>query len=372
MNKTFFIAVDGQQQGPFSIDDLRGLNVSKETLVWQEGWEEWQKAGDTPELAPLFRAAPPTPPTPPTPPVTTVPKSAEPPTKRSNSGKIAVIAVAAAVIAVAIAVLLLMRQTDSATPSNVATKETTAAVKQNKTADGNSSTHQPAAAKGETFSSANAAKIEKWKKEAIGNARRVSSDNFAEHDLSKFWKTEFTMGYIGNNYQRMYITFSKVVKKSAEEYDITGFSQVKANVCNFTGTFKNVAFFEDKWVRDSSVDDMYSDVEKRGFVIANFVLNEDQKQSGSGIFHGYLKTNWCIDTEGKFFIDNLGPSSFDTYNQFLGEWASYKTDAAKIAAWGDHRIPLAIGTLDIGDGEFVPDRKYLDNGWEEYKQYHNN
>ncbi|MDR1859971.1 MAG: CD225/dispanin family protein [Bacteroidales bacterium] len=59
MAKEYHIAVDGQRQGPFSIDDLRGLGISEETLVWHKGWENWQKAGDTPELAPLFRAAPP-------------------------------------------------------------------------------------------------------------------------------------------------------------------------------------------------------------------------------------------------------------------------------------------------------------------------
>ncbi|MDR1859969.1 MAG: DUF4339 domain-containing protein [Bacteroidales bacterium] len=59
MAKEYHIAVDGQRQGPFSIDDLRGLGISEETLVWHKSRENWQKAGDTPELAPLFRAAPP-------------------------------------------------------------------------------------------------------------------------------------------------------------------------------------------------------------------------------------------------------------------------------------------------------------------------
>jgi hypothetical protein len=58
-------------------------------------------------------------------------------------------------------------------------------------------------------------------------------------------------------------------------------------------------------------------------------------------------------------------------NQFLGEWVSYKNNSPKPVGWGNGRLPATRGNFDIGDGEFIPDKKYHDNGWEEYKQYYN-
>ncbi|MDX1958857.1 MAG: SPFH domain-containing protein [Leptospiraceae bacterium] len=60
---SFFIAVNGAQQGPFNADQFKaGIannQITKETLVWKEGMAAWAKAGDVPELAKLFGATPP-------------------------------------------------------------------------------------------------------------------------------------------------------------------------------------------------------------------------------------------------------------------------------------------------------------------------
>lgn len=51
---------DGQNQfGPFNIDELKVKEISKETLIWHEGLENWTKAGDIPELVVLFKSIPP-------------------------------------------------------------------------------------------------------------------------------------------------------------------------------------------------------------------------------------------------------------------------------------------------------------------------
>ena len=59
----YFVAVNGKQEGPFSIDDLKDkINkgiFDKETLVWKEGMINWEKAGSTNELLSLFKAVPP-------------------------------------------------------------------------------------------------------------------------------------------------------------------------------------------------------------------------------------------------------------------------------------------------------------------------
>jgi hypothetical protein len=59
----FFLAVDGQQKGPYDMSSL-GSQVAagvltRETLVWTEGMAEWKSAGEVPELAPLFGFTPP-------------------------------------------------------------------------------------------------------------------------------------------------------------------------------------------------------------------------------------------------------------------------------------------------------------------------
>jgi membrane protease subunit (stomatin/prohibitin family) len=64
----YFIAVNGQQQGPFSLDQMKaGIangQVTAETLVWKQGMASWSKAGENPETAALFGSAPPPPPIP--------------------------------------------------------------------------------------------------------------------------------------------------------------------------------------------------------------------------------------------------------------------------------------------------------------------
>ena len=54
----YFIAVNGQQQGPFSIEALRAQNISPATLVWAPGMATWQQAIQVAELQPLFMAQP--------------------------------------------------------------------------------------------------------------------------------------------------------------------------------------------------------------------------------------------------------------------------------------------------------------------------
>lgn len=59
----FFIAVNGQQNGPYDMSGLQqqiaGGRLARETLVWKEGMASWTAAGEVVELKPLFGAAPP-------------------------------------------------------------------------------------------------------------------------------------------------------------------------------------------------------------------------------------------------------------------------------------------------------------------------
>lgn len=61
--KTFHVAVNGQQQGPFELSVLQGMvtsgTLTADTLVWSTGMANWQKASEVAEVAALFASVPP-------------------------------------------------------------------------------------------------------------------------------------------------------------------------------------------------------------------------------------------------------------------------------------------------------------------------
>lgn len=62
----FFLAVNGQQTGPFDMGTLQQMitsgQLTRETNVWKQGMAAWAPAGQVPELAGLFNMMPPPPP----------------------------------------------------------------------------------------------------------------------------------------------------------------------------------------------------------------------------------------------------------------------------------------------------------------------
>jgi hypothetical protein len=59
MSEQFYIAENGQQTGPFTIDDIKSKNIQQDTLVWTEGLDNWTKAEHIPLLKEVLRAIPP-------------------------------------------------------------------------------------------------------------------------------------------------------------------------------------------------------------------------------------------------------------------------------------------------------------------------
>lgn len=57
MANYFFIDGNGQQQGPFTPEQLLQYGVHSETPVWAEGMPDWTAAGNIPELNALFASA---------------------------------------------------------------------------------------------------------------------------------------------------------------------------------------------------------------------------------------------------------------------------------------------------------------------------
>lgn len=57
--QNYYIHIDGEQKGPFSVDQLKELGITKETMVWAEGMENWVKAGDVEALNNVLKVVPP-------------------------------------------------------------------------------------------------------------------------------------------------------------------------------------------------------------------------------------------------------------------------------------------------------------------------
>jgi len=175
------------------------------------------------------------------------------------------------------------------------------------------------------------------------------------------------LGYIGDNYQRLYINFTEIHKETSTEYSVKGNTAVKSNLCDFNGTIIIKRLCELQHYYYGVDDEMKGKIKKQGFTLADILLCENNTQKGSGIFKGILLIKWYVDTNNVLLYDDIANSS-DSYcnNQFLGKWTSYRTNVSKKCAWGHYRIPCS-GDLDIGAAEFSVNPKY--NDWGERWNY---
>jgi hypothetical protein len=57
--REYFLHNGDEQQGPFTIDELKNKNITRQTSIWYEGLPEWTAAGNIEELSLLFKVLPP-------------------------------------------------------------------------------------------------------------------------------------------------------------------------------------------------------------------------------------------------------------------------------------------------------------------------
>ena len=168
------------------------------------------------------------------------------------------------------------------------------------------------------------------------------------------------LGFIGDNYQRLFIHFVSVIQTPTNPYEylVYGKTMVKETVCSFQGTIT----IKQAMIYTSGEIPTY----KQGFTVCDVILYEDKKQPSTGFFKGKLTNNFIIDNKGQFRYDALMfvADGFSN-NQFVGSWTSYQTSKSKKCHWGDYRIS-DCGDLDIGTGEFNVNGKYIKNGWVSY------
>lgn len=46
----YYIAVNNQHQGPYTVEELKTMNIAPDTYVWCEGMPDWVKASDVDEI----------------------------------------------------------------------------------------------------------------------------------------------------------------------------------------------------------------------------------------------------------------------------------------------------------------------------------
>ncbi|WFO15806.1 DUF4339 domain-containing protein [Cellulophaga baltica 4] len=57
--KRYFIVIDEEQKGPFSIEQIAEKNINKNTLVWNETFEDWIEAGKVEDFEYILKKSPP-------------------------------------------------------------------------------------------------------------------------------------------------------------------------------------------------------------------------------------------------------------------------------------------------------------------------
>ncbi len=199
-------------------------------------------------------------------------------------------------------------------------------------------------------------------------------NKYAKKDFSAVWnyhKNDEYLGFIGDDYQRIRIKISSAVKdkNKLQTYTIKGKSAIGSKIRPFQGTFtvRQIKLLTDlHW----GVDDEYKNkgIKAQGVLIGEYKLYQDRNLEDSGYFEGLLSALWYMSDAGEIKFDNIEFES-DSYrnNQFIGSWTSYDGTKKMKSNWGDYRIPDS-GDLDIGVGEFSPNRKYLKNGWKSYSE----
>ncbi len=175
------------------------------------------------------------------------------------------------------------------------------------------------------------------------------------------------IGFIGSDYQRLYIKLTSVVqdKDNKKIYHVRGSSKVKENEMDFEGEINVLEI--DVIAPHYEIDDRFKNdgIKTQGILFAKYELREDSNQKASGRFVGNMMLRWLVDKDNELQYDVFDGDGSNN-NQYSGKWISYKTRAAKVANWGEGRIPNS-GDLDYSADGFWPNEKYKSKGWENYE-----
>lgn len=189
-------------------------------------------------------------------------------------------------------------------------------------------------------------------------------DDLSDYDLSGIWPTIDGQqnGVIGLDYARIRIHISSASRDTKDKllYHVKGKSNVKDNVCDFTGTVRLVNAY-------AGSDE--SEHEHSGRLFAEYTFYEDKTQKHVGTFQGIFECFYYIDLKTKkAYIDESSNIADGYYNRtYVGTWKGYNSTSGKKCIWGDYRLPFTFD-FDCGDGEMIVCEQYEKNGWEAYNK----
>ena len=186
----------------------------------------------------------------------------------------------------------------------------------------------------------------------------------ATYDYSHLWTLDTInyehgdniLAFIGNDFQHMNIVFLSVTKNNTNpyQYNVSGKSKVKNNICGFKGTITI-----DTLIYNKTLD--CDDIVELGSLKGSYKLYENSNQPHTGIFSGRFDTNFMW--KDRNYWENCGDYSYN--NMFTGTWTSYTTHKSKPCNWGNDRIPGNFP--DNGAGDFSPDTTKAPS-WKSYPE----
>ena len=166
-----------------------------------------------------------------------------------------------------------------------------------------------------------------------------------------------SVGILGEDFKRVEMFFDEnQASQQGLTFKVGGKTKTfGSGVCPFTGTFTIKKIY--------SCIDTLSDVS--AYVVGTYVINEDPKAKGSGVFKGTYFALAYIDEENRTITldETMGPADGYENRVMVGTWTSYKTKKAKRCIFSDGRYPYSED-FDIGDGEMRVNPKYEKNGWD--------
>ena len=203
------------------------------------------------------------------------------------------------------------------------------------------------------------------------DAKNKTSQLFT-YDFSDLWtKTDNynVLGVLGNDFQRIKVKILTVVKNTnkPDEYLVYGKSNVKNNVCDFVGRII-VENIQETKREQFGVDNQAKDaIKTQGILIAKYEFFENKNQPHTGVFAGQLQTKWYINKDNQLKYNDINLLSDGYFNNaFVGTWTMYNASKSRICNWADYRVPNIPCEFDLGTGEFSPNEKYFEKGWQSY------
>jgi hypothetical protein len=184
----------------------------------------------------------------------------------------------------------------------------------------------------------------------------------SKFDISAGLANNSFYGAFGDNYYRIDLHIDSVVKYSDCLYNLYGYTSLKSKKVKYVGNLKIVNV-------DRSNLNLYGLNDSINFftqIRATYTLTEDKSSKGSGIFSGYFYLNVHLTKDNKIDF-NTADWEGDGYSNYIfdGNWYDQSNKAYR-CYFADGK--LNIGDLNVGDGCFIPNKKYVMNGWYDFAE----